>query len=501
MDITLSRSTLPLYDNSSRIGNHEEFLIVRIDALLIFVENGFVALCLYKERRKFVKREFWLQLISLIINDLFVSVSLFLWSFIYHDIFDKSFVGCAVLTVCVTVSQMALLLNVLSICIYRLMFLVCTDRYRFGWKGKTTVKQVFLIYIFSFFYMILPIFIWGNYEKRMEYCSPENLFGTGQHTAFIFIGTGLLAPLTVLNVLYGVTFHLLRRQLGKRNSFVHVCRNSLLLNRSSSSQRCHCRADVSKSKNDKVCNRTDAKRSRTLSEERTGGLNDNTPERTNGQNDRRSNRADDSCSKPYNRGYNSVQPDKTTFKQNGFTSKEKHSIKDSPTLKDVIVKEKQSTHHDTEPYCSTQSVSNRPTGEEMASNISDRLIQRHEMLSPCQENDVHLLARCQGVNVRNSARELQKQSLVLIGLILILIDVTVIPFIVYLITEKLLEPILIPEIVREILCLLVMNNSLLNPWLYAIQSKEVRRAIFQNLKQLFHCIYSCKIRDKALRNS
>ena len=524
-------------DNSSTYANHDEFLIVRIDALLIFIENGFVALCLCKERRKFTKKEFWLQLISLIINDLFVSVSLFLWSFINHDIFDKSFIGCAVLTVCVMVSQMALLINVLSICIYRLLFLVCTDRYRFGWKGKTTVKQILLIYMFSFLYIILPIFIWGKYENHIEYCSPENLFDTGLHNTFIFIGTGLLVPLIVLNALYGLTFHLLRRQLRKRNRYVHVCRNFQLFDRFTSSQHYKCQTDDSKGNNYNGCNRTAANSRRTLTGDRRNVRRDNPSGRTDYQSkcdkshsshrhsfisnafdtnlsEKPWSSADDSSSKSFNQCYNSVGSDVgKTCEQDSATYKEKHSSRSVSTPNDCMFKTEPSSINDNEPYWCKQSTSNRATVQRTESSDSDILTQRNEKQDTCQAVDVQtMLASRLGSKRRmsktrqrqvsntllpggNSSREIQKQSLLLIGLILLLIDITVIPFIVYLITEKLLEPILIPEIVREILCLLVMNNSLLNPWIYAIQSKEVRRAIMHNFRISQRCVYSCKVRD------
>ena len=132
---------------------------MRIDASLIFIENSFVALCFYTERKKFSKKELWLQLFSLTTNDIFVSFTLFLWSFIKSVSFNENTVGCAFLAVIVLVSQMAFLFNVLSISIYRLMFLVCTDRFRFGWKPKTTVIQMTSTYTLCILYVIIPIIV------------------------------------------------------------------------------------------------------------------------------------------------------------------------------------------------------------------------------------------------------------------------------------------------------------------------------------------------------
>ena len=516
--------------------------IMRIDAALIFFENVFVALCLYTERNKFPKKEFWLQLFSLTLNDIYVSLTLFLWSFVKSDSFNKNVIGCAFLAVIVLVSQMAFLFNVLSICVYRLMFLVCTDRYRFGWKPKTTVIQVTSIYSMCFLYVVIPIAVWGNRNITIENCLSESLFEpTGRRKAHIFIGTGLFLPLIVLNVLYGVTFHILRGHLRRRQRSGHHYKHSQLSSRSSSGQLRsaadqntsrsdqshgrhdvadrvdHCLIQLDQEQNqpkvlDCSCSRTESGRCRADSQtddccSRTGyGCNgmdccrcreDSISDYSRSRSEPSSSRTEHSRSRAdHNRGSGLVE-------QTG----KPHSSTDEGTSGDTRTTSKRSSHEKIElSLCSVEykpgvitRISNQkaktpaatayvPTSMNISRNVQNYTLTRKGQKSAPMKGVTTTASRGSDL-VDRSARESQKQSLFLIGLILLLIDITTAPCVVYLVAEQVFLQESFPEFVKSILLLLVMNNSLLNPWLYAIQSKEVRGAITHSMRKL--CCRKC----------
>ena len=98
---------------------------------------------------------------------------------------------------------------------------------------------------------LFQIAIWGNRDIGIENCVSESLFEmNGKQKAHIFIGTGLFLPLIVLNILYGVTFHLLRGHLRRRRQSKQLYRNSKLPSRSSSGQ-LHSIADQNTSRCDR----------------------------------------------------------------------------------------------------------------------------------------------------------------------------------------------------------------------------------------------------------
>ena len=506
--------------------------ILRIDASLIFIENSFVALCLYTERKKFSKKEFWLQLFSLTTNDIFVSFTLFLWSFIKSDSFNKNIVGCAFLAVIVLVSQMAFLFNILSICVYRLMFLVCTDRFRFGWKPKTTVIQITSIYTLCLLYVIIPIAVWGNRDISIDNCSSEKLFElNGKQKAHMFIGTGLFLPLIVLNILYGVTFHLLRGHLRRKRRTGQLYRNSKQPSRSCSGQlhsiadqntsrcdRSYCRHELAdridhsliqtdhgsnqpapylsdnacslcraESQTDDCCSRTgygcngmDCCRCR---EENTTDYSRSRSEPSSGRSDHSRSRTDHFLAEQSGRMLSSTDEGatsetRTTSKRSSYDNIEKSrfSIEYKPSITDRSSKLITKVRNVTALVPININISRNPHNYTLT-----RKGQRHV---PFKGANTPTTERPSDV-IDSSSRESQKQSLFLIGLILFLIDLTTVPCVVYLVAEKVFSPDSIPGFVKPLLLLLVMNNSLLNPWLYAIQSKEVRGAITHNLRKLF----------------
>ena len=428
-------------DSGLTIGN-SEITAIRVDSQLIFIENCIVAICLYTHRNKFSKKEFWLQLVGLTFNDLFASVALFILSFINYDIFSKNIYGCFFLIVLILVSQMGLLFTVLSVCVYRFMFLVCSDRYRFGWTTKMTVIQIVGVYSFCTMYQVTALALWGN--LNLDKCTAVTVFGDGKQKAFVFIGAGLILPLIFVNVLYCVTFHLLRRHMSKRAYFEQVTAYSRNLG-------AH---DLKKSENEKMDIEEDCV---------------------------------DEIQITHNYGNPCSDLSHESFPLEQFNEDSKPAgtniLKSQLHHKDSF--EKKRSHFNTK-------LVNIPENEHMAGYTvaaeDNRYINQN--LRGCSVNWLGTAAKRSNQPAQSPANDLQKQSLCLIGLILLLIDLTTLPTVVYLITEKAFPPESLPRTVKVFFCVLVLNNSLLNPWVYAIQCQDFRSALINNVKGLF-CHFNC----------
>ena len=434
--------------------------VMRINALLIFIENAVVAMCLYSHRKMFSKKEFWLQLVCLTLNDLFVSVVLFLWSFINYDIFNKTYIGCASLGVLVIVSQLGLLYTVLSICVYRFMFLVCTDRFRFGWKTKMTIFQMVGVYVFSISYVITPILAWGKHSMIVNRCSPEILFGNNIQKAFAFLGTGLFIPLIFLNVLYCVTFFLLKMHLRKRHFIEQMTKTSQT--RLSQEEK-EIEHDIQYKKGKCQCDTQRYCKCDGRSSNKAGSSSSNKT-------------GSSSSSKPLVPIYREPFNEETNVNQDSnlhLKRKHKcaHEVKCSLANYNLLNQEEFGIY-----------VSENP--DEIGCVLEQTPRQRvlYKMSPPAKDSVIY----------RSSVRNSQRQSLCLIGLILLLIDLSTLPCVIYLIAEKMftLDSDSISGVIRPLLCLMILNNSLLNPWIYAVQSKEFRGALVSNIRKVF-CNSEC----------
>ena len=113
----------------------------RINALVILIENIIVAMCLITHRAKFRKKEYWLQLVCLNINDIVSGLLMLLISHLRYSLKNR-IIYCSVLWSLISINEMTFLYNVLGVCLYRLLFLLHSGRCRFGWKTKTTILQV-----------------------------------------------------------------------------------------------------------------------------------------------------------------------------------------------------------------------------------------------------------------------------------------------------------------------------------------------------------------------
>ena len=130
---------------------------------------------------------------------------MFLLSFINYDAFDNVSV-CIVLWICVIVSQLSFLYNILGICIYRFLFILHTGKHRFGWKSNTTVVQLAICFIITIVYGSGTFFISERNGDNLSRCGKDELLGKNLKVVGIYLSTGLFAPLVCTDVLYMILF-------------------------------------------------------------------------------------------------------------------------------------------------------------------------------------------------------------------------------------------------------------------------------------------------------
>ena len=191
---------------------------MRILSLLIILENFTVAVCLYTQRNRFTKKEFWLMLLCLSLNDFFCGLALFEASFIEHDFFGKHILHCSPLIAISFISELCLLYNIISICLYRFIFLFCVDKYRLRWKTKQSCIQGILIFVCATIYVAVPFLLWGETDIDIEMCTFHQVFRDKMRYVSFYMGAGFLLPLMFVNIIYGITFAKLRQKLNDRDS-------------------------------------------------------------------------------------------------------------------------------------------------------------------------------------------------------------------------------------------------------------------------------------------
>ena len=188
----------------------------RIDGLLILIENIIVAVCLFTQRTKFTKKEFWLQIVCLNIHDFFTGVLILITSYLRSSLTNNA---CTILWLLITVNEMTFSCHIFGICIYRVLFLVKSGKFRFGWTVKTTYIQVILSVVICTIYSCVPLTLsWkGNHE--LKECSIPELFGSNLQKYGIYMGSGFGLILVCTDVLYSILLYKLNKILKRRRTY------------------------------------------------------------------------------------------------------------------------------------------------------------------------------------------------------------------------------------------------------------------------------------------
>ena len=433
--------------------------VMRVNSLAIFIENLIVAVCLYTHKNTFSRREFWLHLVCLNINDILVGISLLLLSFINAEVFNKSLKGCALLMVVVVIPQLTLPYNVLSICVYRFTFLIFSDKRRFGWKTKMTVFQIVGIHLFSAVYTIVPFIIWTTDDHIISNCSPVNVFGPNRGKAFGFIGAGILLPLIVLNILYCVTFQILRRHMMKRLRILRHTENV--------TKTLHQSDVVSTSGEAVECHRTSVQLYRPYP-----GTSDILSSKLCHTKSRHVRFAGNlrGCESDCNYDNETDVDNRKDIRKTVYKEIRQLQIKGNEN--NACLTERNGKYNQT-----LENIEKLRSRDSTPSVACNNLLKTDLKLKCGSSRKLNCPIKRSIVYQRN---DYQRQSLVLIGIILLLIDVTTFPSVFVRII-----PGNASVMVNYIFALLTMNNSLFNPWVYALHCNDFRAALRDNIRKVF----------------
>ena len=359
----------------------------------------------------------------LTLNDILCGVAMMLSTFIQCGTFRTNLTNCAFLLVVVIISQLSMLYNLLSICIYRFVFTVCIDRLRIGWKTKMSVIQIVVILTFCCLYCCIPFIIWAKEDLDISGCNLLSLFGENSRNVYAYFGCGLLLPLAVLNIFYCVTSSVVRRNIVNKNKIpVHKrC------------ERCKTVLTTRTSYSFKTGDRRDEIEIQEI-------LDSNSDKRV--------------CIKCI------------TASSDQSISKRVVSLNHlRPNLRGCESKSGRQVEHVVESMLNENITCLKTHGRDALDKSKDTAIKES------------------GIN-RRANKDIQRQCLILIGVILMGINITTWPAVIISVIEAVMPSWIFPRFVTQGTMWLIFNNSLFNPWIYTVQSAEFRDALKEMFKQI-----------------
>ena len=444
----------------------------RVNAFAILIENFIAALCLFTHRKHFSKQEFWLFLVSLNINDIFVGLTMIMLSFINNEVFNN-LSACTVLWVCVIASQLSFMYNVLGICVYRFLFILHAGRHRFAWKSNMTGIQLFTCFVIAIVYSS-GAFILAKPGDTLAGCAIDDLLGKNIKVVGIYLSIGLLAPLICTDALYLILFCKIRgvskRQSSQysdsRNKPIDKCdqlryenRNALFDENIPTQSDCQCQSratsDINSINTEEWTSRREKNRSKWTS------LKMHICNKNEFQNVSKA----CYCDKI---GHNHKA---ICFKGAMCRCTEsKYGCKYASSSESKNAKRHETNHRIIEKEVDGNDL-NAPRANQRNGKLTDGLIKRTYV------NRVNIV-------YGGRSRDNQKQSIHLIGVILIVLNLTVfLPTCIKL--AAVLVPFNLSSMETELLFMLMMNNALLNPWVYTLQSTDFRRAVKDNWLKIY----------------
>ena len=424
-------------------------IVLRVISVLILIFNLVVSYCLYTHKRTFSRKEFWMLLLFLNINDLICGVAFFIATFVNYDIISRNIHTCIFVMAFVMISQQSTLLNVLTICLYRLFFLLCVNKIQLIWRSKISYAQIVVIYMFCAIYWTIAFTVWSSPEPNITVCDANSVFGNGESKVYLFGVFGVFLPLLLVNVLYTVTFSILKYRLsiwaavfrhrGKpRRDETRLLRMYTARLRPKSAA--HPGTDVAACRSNLTAN--PAANSKSINACKIS-------ERT------------------LQKDYCFIPPigqatDGTKVSIHGCQTP------DRQTTVSVESPEKNRRNHNygrlQTSFIERQKLQNKADEPE----ICDKSIDKHSMECVFPYAYQHAGPR---------------ESLILIGLILGLINITTWPILIISTKDSISSDEESRDAIYLGLCIFSLN-SLFNPCVYAIQSKEFRAALFENVKRL-----------------
>ena len=329
------------------------------------------------------------------------------------------------------------------------------------------VRQMTGIYLFSIMYSVIPFVVWIGKNESLSGCSHFITLGKNSKKIFTFISVGLFLHIVVLNILYFVTSCKLRKHWRKRVRFDSFAKEN---DDAEMSVICHInqqRRDDREEKNKSYDSQKHRPQVQVLLDPSRSAMRDTLNE---------SHVSDDT--KPY----------EVNVKNNFICQSEANDgsfdLNNTPSgllgTSTSFEPADQNTAANSGEVSSSVKATSLPKCEGTNfENIPDFISTRREDRSK----------RFSRLN-RGYKSDYQRQHLCLIGLIILLIDVSIFPAIIVR-----MIPVSMSNTMRFSLWILLFNNSLVNPWVYTLQSKDFRRALKDNIVKIGGWI-ACFVRFK-----
>lgn len=204
----------------------------------IIVINALVFTCLLMSRHA-LKNFVNIQMLSFSLTDFFVGVCAIPVTLTYQiTTAFPYFEACAGIFYGYCISQTANLLHAFGICIHRIVIIKrCAGRKETNPDSMlmTLLLQILMIWVLSVFLVSIPFGLYGRFGEQLNECSLNTLFGDNYIKFVAIMDFILIIPQVGMNVVYVYMFRFLfttwkginskRKQL--RNSSIYSCREMI----------------------------------------------------------------------------------------------------------------------------------------------------------------------------------------------------------------------------------------------------------------------------------
>ena len=179
--------------------------LLRFFSIFAVLMNLCVLVFLIRLKRTFRSYSHWFQVLVLVDTDLFNGMVSFTFSFRHYKVFKSNYIACSVIIWAYLWCQINTLLAMCYICVNRFRSL---QNIRKLTREKRRVCQqisiILLVSIVSIVYSCVPFYLWNITKTYLPSCTGAYLFGFRKRCFKIFMSLGLMVPLTIINMLYGI---------------------------------------------------------------------------------------------------------------------------------------------------------------------------------------------------------------------------------------------------------------------------------------------------------
>ena len=178
-------------------------IILRVIATLAICTNLCVLFLLVCLKRSFRNYSYWFQIFVLASEDSFNALASFGLTLYDFVVFKTNSIACSVILCAYMCAQINTLWAMCSICVNRFRSIQNISTLVEQSSGYLQEISIVLVAIFSIVYASIP-FLTLNITENISMCSAAFLFGVHVKTYKFLMSLGLIIPLVVINILYGI---------------------------------------------------------------------------------------------------------------------------------------------------------------------------------------------------------------------------------------------------------------------------------------------------------